>query len=46
MAVILGLILVAILVLIAYKCGFFKRKRPDRAILHTAEYKHQHELYG
>ncbi|KAI6177257.1 FG-GAP repeat protein [Aphelenchoides bicaudatus] len=46
LAVIVGLVLFAIVAVIAYKCGFFKRKRPDRGMLHTAEYKHQHEMYG
>jgi syndecan 4 len=46
LAVAVGLILLAILVLIAYKCGFFKRKRPQQRLLHKAEYKYEHEMYG
>lgn len=46
LAVLVGLTLLAILVLVCYKCGFFKRKRPHRNMLHRAEYQLQHEMYG
>ncbi|KAI6239094.1 Integrin-alpha2 domain-containing protein [Aphelenchoides fujianensis] len=46
LAVIVGLFLLAVLILIAYRCGFFKRKRPQQGLLHQAEYKHQREMYG
>ncbi|CAD5221384.1 unnamed protein product [Bursaphelenchus xylophilus] len=44
LAVLVGLSLLAILILICYKCGFFKRKRPERHMLHRAQL--QHEMYG
>ncbi|CAD5215518.1 unnamed protein product [Bursaphelenchus okinawaensis] len=44
LAVLVGLVLLTILILICYKCGFFKRKRPDRHMLHRAQL--QHERYG
>ncbi|KAI6201755.1 FG-GAP repeat protein [Aphelenchoides besseyi] len=46
LAVIVGLILLGLLILIAYQCGFFIRKRPQQNLLHQAEYKHQREMYS
>lgn len=46
LAVLVGLFLVLIMVLICYKCGFFKRKKHDRRMLYQAELQHQREMYG
>uniref|UniRef100_A0A915D5W1 Integrin alpha-2 domain-containing protein n=1 Tax=Ditylenchus dipsaci TaxID=166011 RepID=A0A915D5W1_9BILA len=46
LAVCVGLLLLAILVLICWRCGFFKRKRRQDILLHTANYKHEMEQYS
>lgn len=45
LAVLAGLLLLLALVFCLYKCGFFKRNRPEPS-LHTAQLRHERELWG
>lgn len=45
LAILVGLLLLSILTLICWRCGFFKRKRHD-ITLHQANYTHQMEQYS
>ncbi|PAV81558.1 hypothetical protein WR25_08553 [Diploscapter pachys] len=45
-SVLIGLLILAILAYILYKCGFFKRKRVDEPSLYTAELKHEREQWA
>lgn len=44
LAILVGLLLLTILIFICWRCGFFKRKRPQDQLLHQAHYSYQHEL--
>lgn len=44
LAVLVGLLLLGILMLICWRCGFFKRKRHDMH-LHQAQYRHEMDRY-
>ncbi|KAI1721252.1 integrin alpha domain-containing protein [Ditylenchus destructor] len=46
LAVLTGLLLLSILVIICWRCGFFKRKRRPDLHLHQANYRHQLEQYS